>query len=64
MILSMVVVVVVMTTMVMTVVKLMLVAGIPWPQTESLISHIRGVNQKKRIFFLKKYLFTFRTKSA
>ena len=41
MILSMVVVVaVVMMTMVMTVMKLVLMAGIPWPQFEPLISHI------------------------
>jgi hypothetical protein len=42
MILSMLVVVVVMKmTMVMTVMELMLVAGIPWPQSEPLIHHIR-----------------------
>jgi len=43
-----VVVVMMMMTMVMTVMKLILVAGIPWPQSESLNSHIRhGLHKDK-----------------
>ena len=41
MILSVVVEVVVMMTMVMTVMKIMMVAGIPCPQSEPLIPHMR-----------------------